>query len=86
MPLRGDAYELLCDIVHPNGLGAMVYFVRIEDGVSTIYDAGIDPEKAYANLVLACALFLYLEQGIERLDLLLPALTQSALSELRGLD
>jgi len=77
MPLRGEAYERLCDIVHPNGLGAMVYFVKIEDDVSTIHDAGIDPEKAYANLVLACALLLYVEQGIQRLDLLLPALTQS---------
>jgi hypothetical protein len=76
MPLRGEAYERLCDIVHPNGLGAMVYFVKIEDDVSTIYDAGIDPEKAYANLVLACALFLYVEHGIQRLDLLPPALTR----------
>jgi hypothetical protein len=76
MPLRGEAYERLCDIVHPNGLGAMVYFVKIDHDVSTIYDAGIDPEKAYVNLVLACALFLYIEQGIQRLDLLLSALTQ----------
>jgi hypothetical protein len=55
----------------------VVYFVRVNDHVATIFDAGIDPEKAYANLVLASSKLLVVQQVIERLDILLPALSKS---------
>jgi hypothetical protein len=49
----------------------------VNDDVATIFDAGIDPEKAYANLVLACSKLLVVQHVIERLDILLPALSAS---------
>ena len=76
MPERLDNYERLCDIVHPNGLGAAVYFVSIEDEVATIFDAGIDPEKAYVSLVLASSMLLVVQQVVARIDILLPALSE----------
>lgn len=72
-----NAYETLCDVVHPNGLGAVVYFVRVNDDVATIFDAGIDVEKAYASLVLACSKLLLVQHVIELLDILLPALSEA---------
>jgi hypothetical protein len=30
-PLYGDAFERLCDIVHPNSLGSVVYFATVDE-------------------------------------------------------
>jgi len=74
-PLYGDAFERLCDIVHPNGLGSIVYFAAIDEtsGIARISDSGHDPEKAYASLVLAGVLLLRFEKDIGDLEPMLLA-------------
>ena len=77
--LYGEAFERLCDIVHPNGLGSVVYFCQIDEksGLATISWGGNDPDKAYVSLVLAALLMLHIELALEDLDPMLVKLTAS---------
>jgi hypothetical protein len=69
-PRYADAFDRLCDIVHPNGLGSVVYFSIVDEttGIAKFSEKGNDPEKAYASLVLAAVLLLRLEKDISELE------------------
>jgi hypothetical protein len=51
------AYDHLCEIVHPNGLGAVVYFARNDGEVMTFHPRGAVPERAMESLMMAAILF-----------------------------
>jgi hypothetical protein len=51
------AYDHLSDIVHPNGLGAFVYFGKQTDGIVRFTDSGKETEDAM-SAVVSGALFL----------------------------
>lgn len=63
-----EAYDHLSEIVHPNGLGAVVYYVKLEDGRATIFDDGLDPSKARASLIVAASLLLFAEASIAEVE------------------
>jgi hypothetical protein len=52
-----SAYDHLCEIVHPNGLGAVVYFANNDDGVMTFHPRGSSPERPMESLLMAAILF-----------------------------
>jgi hypothetical protein len=78
-PVYGEAFERLCDIVHPNGLGTVVYFSTVDQasGMARLTDIGNDPDRAYASLVLAASLLLRFENDISELEPMLKTLTAS---------
>lgn len=55
------AYDHLSDIVHPNGLGAVVYFSTMQDGVVRFADDAVTPERARTSLICATLLLLFVE-------------------------
>ena len=55
------AYDHLSDIVHPNGLGAVVYFLTMKDRVARFVDNAVTPERARTSLVCAALLLLFVE-------------------------
>lgn len=63
-----EAYDHLSEIVHPNGLGAVVYFVRLGGGQASISDDAIDPPKAHASLIMAAFLLSYVELAIAQVE------------------
>lgn len=56
-----ESYDHLSDIVHPNGLGAVVYFSTIKEGVMTFVDDAVTPERAMHSLFLAAIFFAFIE-------------------------
>jgi hypothetical protein len=62
------AYDHLSDIVHPNGLGAVVYFSTMQDGVARFVDDAVTPERARASLICATLLLLFVELAFEQTD------------------
>ena len=61
------AYDHLSDIVHPNGLGAVVYFGAFsEEGVMRFDDAGTSrsAERARSSLILAILMLLHVELAL----------------------
>ena len=61
------AYDHLSDIVHPNGLGAVVYFGTFsEEGVVRFDDAGNlgSAERARVSLILAVLMILHVELAL----------------------
>jgi hypothetical protein len=74
-----EAYERLCDIVHPNGMGASIYFSKIDE-IDTAHftDGGNDADRAYSSFVMACTRLLYLNRCIDELEPHLVGLTASA--------
>ena len=70
-PEYRTAYDHLSDIVHPNGLGAVVYFGKFtEPGVMSFFDAGASQsaERAYASLIVAVLLLLHVELALLQTD------------------
>jgi hypothetical protein len=63
-----EAYDHLSDIVHPNGLGAVVYFATISKGVARFADAGNNPERARTSLILAALLLAHVELAVIELE------------------
>jgi len=61
-----EAYDHLSDIVHPNGLGAVVHFVSIDPAthVATFPGAGKNPNWALASLITSGFMLAYMEIGI----------------------
>ena len=72
-----SAYDHFCEIVHPNGLGAVVYFARNEDGVMTFYPRGAVPERAMESLLMAAFLFLTVYVEMDAMEKSLAALVAS---------
>jgi hypothetical protein len=60
-PQYREAYDHLSDIVHPNGLGAVVYFGKISDGLISFADGGNEPDRARASLIIAALLLAHVE-------------------------
>jgi hypothetical protein len=74
-----EAYERLCDIVHPNGMGASIYFSKIDEtDTAQFTDGGNDPDRAYSSFVMSCTRLLYLDRAIDELEPLLLELSASA--------
>ncbi len=56
-----EAYDHLSDIVHPNGLGAVVYFAKMPGGRISFVDDAVTPERAIHSLFLAAILLAFVE-------------------------
>lgn len=63
-----NAYDYLSDIVHPNGLGAVVYFSSIEGDVMTFHARGLSPDRPISSLFLACMLLGTLEMELTEVE------------------
>jgi hypothetical protein len=62
------AYDHLSDFVHPNGMGAVVHFVSIDNGVATFHSCGKNPEWAYHELVSSGFLLAHVEIAIGEIE------------------
>jgi hypothetical protein len=63
-----SAYDHLSDVAHPNGLGAIIYFADIGDGVVTF---GNKPDKATGAvhaLCVAATLLGYMEHEMDEIE------------------
>ncbi|MFK4383104.1 hypothetical protein [Bradyrhizobium sp. USDA 223] len=76
-----EAYDHLCEIVHPNGLGAVVYFGKHDGQLMTFYPRGSVPERAMESLITAAVLFLTVYVELDKMETSLDAITE--LTELR---
>jgi hypothetical protein len=56
-----EAYDHLSDIVHPNGLGAIVYFAKLPGGLISFVDTAVEPERAMHSLFMAAFLLAFVE-------------------------
>jgi hypothetical protein len=63
-----DAYNHLSDIVHPNGLGAVVYFGAIGEGVITFADTGDRVDRARESLIVAAILLAHVELAASEIE------------------
>lgn len=63
-----EAYDHLSDIVHPNGLGAVVYFSQIQDGVLKFLDDALTPERAIHSLFIAALLMAFVEIELNEIE------------------
>ena len=54
-------YDHLSDIVHPNGLGAVIYFTKVELGITRFVDDALTPDRSLASLICAALLLLFVE-------------------------
>lgn len=73
-----EAYEHLSDIVHPNGLGAVIYFGKHDDKVMTFHPQGAMPERAMQALTTAATLLLTVYSELDAMEKSLDALTESS--------
>jgi hypothetical protein len=67
-PTFRDAYDRLSDIVHPNGLGAIVYFATIKDEDMNFHPTGLAPERPVHSLFLAAILLASVEVEIAEME------------------
>jgi hypothetical protein len=56
-----EAYDHLSDIVHPNGLGAIVYFAKMPGGLISFAEDAVTPERAMHSLFIAAFLLAFVE-------------------------
>lgn len=56
-----EVYDHLSDIVHPNGLGALVYFAKMPGDLISFVDDAVTPERAMHSLFLAAFLLIFVE-------------------------
>ncbi len=75
-----EAYDHLSDIVHPNGLGAVVYFATICDGVARFADTGNNPDQARTSLIVAAILLAFVELVVIELEQQLRKLSASVVT------
>jgi hypothetical protein len=73
-----EAYDHLSDLVHPNGLGVVVYFSQRNDGVVTFSDGGYPAERARTSLICAAFMLMFFELALHRLDAALEKLSAEA--------
>jgi hypothetical protein len=67
-PQYRQAYDHLSDIVHPNGLGAVVYFSTMDEGVVTFADGAVNPQRAMHSLFLAAIFLAFVEIEMDEVD------------------
>jgi hypothetical protein len=63
-----EAYDHLSDIVHPNGLGAVVYFATMKDGLMIFADDAVTPERAMHSLFLAAIFLAFIEVEMNEVE------------------
>jgi hypothetical protein len=63
-----EAYDHLSDVVHPNGLGAIVYFAEIGDGVVTFGDKPEKAKGAIHSLCVAAAFMAFIEFEMDEIE------------------
>jgi len=47
--------------VHPNGLGAIVYFAKMQDGLISFVDDAVTPERAMHSLFITAFILAFVE-------------------------
>jgi hypothetical protein len=62
------AYDHLSDVAHPNGLGSIIYFADIGDGVVTFGDKPDKAAGAIHSLCVAAALLGYMEYEMDEIE------------------
>jgi hypothetical protein len=67
-PTFRENYDRLSDIVHPNGLGAVVYFAKMEFGRAEFIDEGRTPAQARISLIMAVILMAFVEAALVELE------------------
>jgi hypothetical protein len=67
-PTYRSAYDSLCEIVHPNGFGALIYFAKMENGIMKFAPAGIAPERPIESLFLAALLLATVELEVAEME------------------
>lgn len=72
-----SAYDHLCEIVHPNGLGAVVYFATNDDGVLTFHQRGAVPDRPMESLLMAAILFMTVYVELDAMEKSLDVLAAS---------
>jgi hypothetical protein len=77
-PTFRDAYDRLSDIVHPNGLGAIIYFATIKDEDMNFHPTGLALERPMHSLFLAAILLASVEVEIVEMETALTKLGNMA--------
>lgn len=72
VPTFRDSYDHLSDVVHPNGLGAVIYFSTVSDGVITFADDAVRPRRSIELLYLSAVQMAFVEVGIGEIEDRLP--------------
>jgi hypothetical protein len=74
-----EVYDQLSEIVHPNGMGAVVYFTNITpEDTCVIYDDGHTPQRALVSLICAGFLLNFAEIAIAGIEPKLQKLSAEA--------
>jgi hypothetical protein len=63
-----SAYDHLSEIVHPNGLGSVVYFARMSDTELTFFDKAAVPERAIESLISASFMLLFVDYELNEIE------------------
>ena len=73
----GRDYEHLCEMAHPNSLGAVIYFQRLgrENDIATFHDEGPAPEDDLKWVLVGAFMLSYFEEAVKRVETALPALS-----------
>src|ERR1700730_14340530 len=71
-------YDFLSDHTHPNAFGAVHFFADIppDKDIATFHDRGPDPAADLQWILVGCDLLQYFEAALNRIESLLPALSQ----------
>jgi hypothetical protein len=85
-PLRASYtrdYEHLCEMAHPNSLGAVIYFQRLgqENDIATFHSEGPAPEDDLKWVLVGAFMLSYFEEAIQRVEDALPALSAKGAAE-----
>jgi hypothetical protein len=67
-PTFRQAYDHLSDLVHPNGLGAVVYFSTIENNTMKFVDDAVELRRPVESLFLAAVLFAFVELEVNDIE------------------
>lgn len=68
-----EAYDHLSEIVHPNGLGSIVYFARLSETELTFFDRAAVPERSIQSLISATFLLLFVDYEMTEIETRLKA-------------
>jgi hypothetical protein len=70
MPAYRSAYDRLCELVHPNGLGAIVYFAKFAEAEAELvfHPDGADKDRSMYSLFMAALLWVILESEINAME------------------
>jgi hypothetical protein len=63
-----SAYDHLSEIVHPNGLGSVVYFARMSETKLTFFDKAAVPERAIESLISASFMLLFVDYELNEIE------------------